>query len=100
MIRMIAVSTLAAAFSLAAAGEAGAWQRSGSVTGPRGTTTYGGSGSCSGGSCSWQRGGTGPHGYSWGYSGAGTCTDRTCSYSGTGTGSRGRTYNRGGSLTW
>lgn len=44
----------------------GGWRHQGKVTGPHGgTTTYGGSGRCSGGACSWSGGGTGPHGGSW-----------------------------------
>ncbi|MGC2778150.1 MAG: hypothetical protein WA418_21185, partial [Bradyrhizobium sp.] len=61
---------LVAALSAAAAVDANAWTRSGSVTGPRGTATFGGSGNCSGGACSWQGGGTGPAGNSWSRSGS------------------------------
>jgi hypothetical protein len=39
MTKLIALSTLAAALSVGAAADANAWTRSGTVTGPRGTST-------------------------------------------------------------
>ncbi len=99
MTKFIAISALTAALSIAAAANANAWTRSGSFTGPRGTTTYGGSGGCSGGSCSWQGGGTGPAGGSWSRSGTGSCADGTCNTSGQGTGPRGGSYNYSGSFS-
>ena len=62
MFRSIAAPALAAVISFAAVSEAGAWTRSGSFTGPRGTSNWGASRSCAGGACSWNGGGSGPRG--------------------------------------
>ncbi len=44
-------------------GSGASWQRSGSATGPNGNTvTYGGSGSCSDGTCTYSGGHSGPNG--------------------------------------
>jgi hypothetical protein len=54
---------LAAAMLIAVVADASAFTRSGSVTGPAGrTATYGGSTTCTGGTCSSQGGVTGPRG--------------------------------------
>jgi hypothetical protein len=50
MKKLIAMSTLAGALSIAA--DASAWTRSGTTTGPRGTSSVQASGSCANGSCS------------------------------------------------
>ncbi|WP_315797545.1 hypothetical protein [Bradyrhizobium sp. SZCCHNRI3043] len=89
----IATFLLVAVLSAAAAVDANAWTRSGSVAGPRGTTSFGGSGSCSGGACAWQGGGTGPAGRSWSRSGSASCSDGSCTRQGQGTGPRGNSYS-------
>lgn len=52
MKKLIAMSTLAGALSIAAAADASAWTRSATSTGPRGTSSMQASGSCSNGTCS------------------------------------------------
>lgn len=95
----LTLSALAALLSLAAAAEAHAWERSGSVTGPRGTVTVHGSGSCAGGSCSRQVTRTGPNGYSMSRQGSAACANGSCSGSRTTTGPRGNTVYRQGSIS-
>jgi hypothetical protein len=99
MTRLIAIPALAAILSVAAIADAnaGSWSRSHSVTGPRGTTSWGSTGSCSGGSCSWQGGGTGFRGNSWSRQGEATCGGGTCNWNGEFTGPRGNTHTYGGS---
>jgi len=94
MKKLATVAGLATLLSFAVAADANAWTRSGSATGPRGTTNYGGSGSCAGGSCSWQGGGTGPAGRSWSRSGTGSCSGGSCTVNSSGTGPRGYGYSR------
>jgi hypothetical protein len=60
MKKLIAMSTLAGALSIAA--NASAWTRSGTSTGPRGTSSVQASGSCANGSCSRSVTRTGPAG--------------------------------------
>lgn len=100
MTRLIAIPVLAAILSTAAitGADASSWSHSRSVTGPRGTTTSGGSASCSGGSCSWQGGGTGFRGNSWSREGQGSCSGGTCSWTGEFTGPGGNTRNYGGTF--
>ncbi len=93
MTKSIGTLLLVTALTTAAAADAHAWTRSGSVTGPRGTTTFGRSGSCSGGTCSWQAGGTGPAGNSWSRSGSASCSGGSCTRQGQGTGPRGYSYS-------
>jgi len=99
MTRLIAISTLVAAISIASIADASAWTRNGSFSGPRGTTNYGGSGSCSGGSCSSTRGGTGPAGRSWSGQSSSSCSGGSCTHSGSGTGPAGNSYNHTGSVS-
>ena len=48
---------------ITATGNGAGWQRSGSATGPNGdTVTYGSSGSCTDGNCSYSGSATGPNG--------------------------------------
>ncbi|CAM5767007.1 hypothetical protein LMIY3S_02015 [Labrys miyagiensis] len=100
MMRLIAIPALAAVLSITAIADAnaGSWRRSGSVTGPRGTTNWGSSGSCTGGSCSWQGGGTGFRGNSWSRQGEGTCGGGSCNWNGEFTGPRGNTRTYGGTI--
>ena len=58
MKKLIAMSTLAGALSIAAAADASAW----TSTGPRGTSSVQASGSCANGSCSRSVTRTGPAG--------------------------------------
>mgnify|MGYP003481639647 FL=1 len=51
MKKLIAMSTLAGALSIAAAADASAWTRSGTTTGPRGTSSVHASAGCANGSC-------------------------------------------------
>lgn len=76
-----------------------AFSRNGSFTGPRGTSNFYGSGSCSGGSCSHSAGGTGPAGRSWSRQGATSCANGVCSSSGNGTGPGGGAYSRSSSFS-
>ncbi|UFZ04762.1 hypothetical protein LQG66_00055 [Bradyrhizobium ontarionense] len=99
MKKSIGTLLLVAALSAAAAVDANAWTRSGSVTGPRGTASFGGSGSCSGGACSWQGGGTGPAGNSWSRSGSASCSGGSCTRQGQGTGPRGNAYSYSRTVT-
>jgi len=62
MKKLIAMSTLAGALSIAAAADASAWTRSATSTGPRGTSSVQASGSCAGGFCSRSVTRTGPNG--------------------------------------
>ena len=62
MKKLIAMSTLAGALSIAAAVDASAWTRSGTSTGPRGTSSVQASGSCANGTCSRSATRTGPAG--------------------------------------
>ncbi|MGJ4889065.1 hypothetical protein ACQR0Z_31565 [Bradyrhizobium sp. HKCCYLS3077] len=90
---------LVAALSAAAAADANAWTRSGSITGPRGTTNFGSSGSCAGGACGWQGGGTGPAGRSWSRSGSASCSGGSCTVQGQGSGPRGNAYSYSRTVT-
>ena len=93
MKRLIATLLFVAAAAAATASDASAWTRSGAVTGLRGTTSFGGSGSCSGGTYAWQGGGTGPAGNSWSRSGSASCSAGSCTRQGQGTGPRGHSYS-------
>jgi uncharacterized low-complexity protein len=62
MKKLIAMSTLAGALSIAAAADASAWTRSGTATGPRGTSSVQASGGCANGSCTRSVTRTGPYG--------------------------------------
>jgi len=62
MKKILAIFAIAGALSVAVVADADAGSRSGSITGPRGTTTFSGSRSCSGGTCSGSGTATGPRG--------------------------------------
>jgi hypothetical protein len=96
MKKLFAVAAIVGAMSVAAIVDANAGSRSGSISGPRGTTTFAGSRSCSGGACSSQGSVTGPYGGTISHQGSSSCSGGTCSGSGTVTGPRGGTvsYNR------
>lgn len=99
MTKLVAISALVAALFFGMAADAGAWERHGTFTGPRGTTTTSGSGSCAGGNCSWQGGGTGPRGNSWSRQGTASCSGGTCTSSGGGTGPQGGSWSRSGTTS-
>lgn len=90
---------LAALLSTAAASQADAWTRSGSVTTARGTYTGSASGSCAGGICSRSRTVTGPNGNSVSRSGSVSRTGPyRYSYSRTTTGPNGNSVTRSGAV--
>ncbi|CAN5336445.1 hypothetical protein BH11PSE4_BH11PSE4_37310 [soil metagenome] len=99
MIKFLAVSVVAGAVSLAAIADTSAASRSGSISGPRGTSTYAGSRSCSGGSCSSQGSVTGPYGNTISHQGSRSCANGVCSGSGTVTGPRGGAVYYNSSVT-
>lgn len=76
------------------------WQRNGTTTGPRGgQSTFHGSGSCSGGTCSSNQRRTGPAGNSVTRSGTTTCANGSCNGSATYAGPGGNTVTRSRSST-
>ena len=99
MMKKIAVPALVAILAAGVAADAGAWERKGSFTGPRGTSTVDGSGSCSDRACSRSVTKTGPQGYSASRQGSGSCADGTCSGSRTTTGPAGQAWTREGSIS-
>ena len=96
---LMTMSAIAAVLSFAAAADANAWSRNGSITGPRGTATVTGSGTCANGSCSRSVTRTGPYGYSVSRQGTASCANGTCTGSRTTTGPRGNTVYRQGSIS-
>ena len=99
MTKLIALSALAAALSVGAAADANAWTRSGTVTGPRGTSSVQAQGSCAGGSCSRSVTRTGPNGNSVTRQGSASCAGGVCTGSSTTTGPAGNTIYRQGSVS-
>ncbi len=99
MTKLIAMSALAAALSIGAAAEAGAWTRNGSASGPRGTSSMNAWGNCSGGTCSRGATRTGPYGNSMNSQGSVTCANGTCNSSGQTTGPYGGSRSRSGSFS-
>ena len=97
MKKLLAISAIAGAMFAAGVADANAGSRSGSISGPRGTTTFSGSRSCAGGVCSSQGSVTGPYGGTISHQGSSTCSGGTCSSSGVVTGpvaARSRTTGR------
>jgi hypothetical protein len=74
MIKTVAIPALVAILAAGVAADASAWERKGSFTGPRGTSTVDGSGSCSGGACTRDVTKTGPFGYSASRQGSRSCS--------------------------
>ncbi|MEM9761244.1 MAG: hypothetical protein AAF968_01820 [Pseudomonadota bacterium] len=99
MTKFFTIPAIALTLSLGAAAEASAWERKGSFTGWRGTSTVDASGNCSGGSCSRGITKTGPNGYSFSRQGSGSCADGGCSGSRTTTNRRGQSFTREGSIS-
>lgn len=101
MLKLGALSVLAATLSFAAVSEAAAWTRKAAVTGSAGrTVTTHASGGCQGGTCSRSLTRTGPAGYSTSRSGSASCNASTqsCSFSGSRTGVNGHVVTRSGSI--
>ncbi len=100
MPKYLAISALFAALAFGAVGEAGAWERNTSTTGPRGQTVTGShSGSCANGSCSGSSTATGPQGQTVTGSRNGSCANGSCSGSSTATGPRGQSITRNRSFS-
>lgn len=98
MNRKLLVAAATAGLFFAGLAEASAFQRSGTVSGPRGTGSYSASASCAGGTCSRSVGRTGAWGRSMSHSGSVTRTGNGYSYSGSTTGPNGGTRSRSGSV--
>jgi uncharacterized low-complexity protein len=62
MKKLFLTTAMIGALSVAAIADANAWTRSAAVTGPRGTSTFQGSGSCANGACTRSATRTGPAG--------------------------------------
>lgn len=99
MKKILTMSALTAVLSVAAVGAAEAGSRSGSFSGPRGTTTFSGSRSCAGGFCSSQGSVTGPYGGTVSRQRTGSCAGGVCTGSGSITGPRGGTVSRSRTVT-
>jgi hypothetical protein len=96
MTKMIATSMLFAALMVGAATDANAWTRSGTFTGPRGTSTVNVTGGCANGTCSRQVTRTGPYGYSYTRQGSASCANGVCTGSRVTTGPYGNSVYRQG----
>ncbi len=93
MKKLLAITTIVGAVALGAAPDADAWTRNSTVTGPRGTTTIQGSGSCANHSCSRNVIRTGPTGNVTTRQGSAGCAGGSC------TGTRTTTFPNGNSVT-
>ena len=95
MKKLLAVVATIGALSAVTMADANAGSRSGTITGPRGTTTFSNSRSCAGGVCSSKGSVTGPYGGTVSHQGSSSCSGGTCTGSGSVTGPRGTvSYNR------
>jgi len=99
MKKLLAIAAIIGAVSAVTVADANAGSRSGSISGPRGTTTFSGSRSCAGGVCSSQGSVTGPYGGTISHQGSSSCSGGTCSGSGTVTGPRGGSVTYNGTVT-
>lgn len=99
MTKTLTISALVAILALGSAADASAWERKGSFTGPRGTSTVEGSGNCSGGACSRNVTKSGPLGNSVSREGSRSCANGICSGNRATTGPGGRSFNRTGSIS-
>lgn len=79
--------------------DATAWNRHGSSSGPRGSTSTDASGSCADQSCTRSVTRTGPNGKTSTRQGSASCTDGSCSGSSTTTGPSGAARTRSGSVS-
>ena len=99
MNKLLAISAIGGALSMAVAVDAHAGTRSGTISGPRGVSTFSGYRGCSGGTCSSQGSITGPYGGTVSHQGSRTCSGGVCSGSGTVIGPRGGVVSYGGTVT-
>lgn len=97
---MITTASLAGILAIATLTSASAWERNGSVSGPRGTNTFSAQGNCSGGSCSRSATATGAYGRTATRNGSGSCSGHSCSGSQTTTGPAGNSVRRSRNLSW
>jgi hypothetical protein len=100
MKNMITTAALTGLLAIATVTSASAWERNGSVSGPRGTNTFNAQGSCSGGSCARSATATGAYGRTVTRNGSGSCSGNSCSGSRTTTGPAGRSVQRNRNLSW
>jgi hypothetical protein len=98
MTKLLTATAIIGAVSLFAV-EANAWTRSRAVVGPRGVSTFHGSGSCANGSCNRSVTRTGPYGGTMNRNGSVSCSGGTCSGTRTTTGPYGNTVTRQGTVT-
>lgn len=96
---MITTAALTAILAIATVTSASAWERNGSISGPRGTNTLSAQGSCSGGSCARSATVTGAAGRTATRNGSGSCSGGSCSGSRTTTGPAGNSVKRSGSIS-
>ena len=95
------MSLAAACLIFVGVADANAFQRSGTVTSPRGTGTYSANVGCAGGTCSRTMTRTGAQGRTMTNSGSVTKTGTgQYSYSGTTTGPNGQSRSRSGTVTY
>lgn len=97
---LITTAALSGVIAISMVTDAFAWERQGSVTGPRGTNTFNAQGSCSGSSCSRSATATGAKGNAATRSGSGSCSGSSCSGSRTTTLPSGRTIQRNRGVSW
>lgn len=94
-----AAATLTALLAAAPLADALAWNRTGSSSGPHGSSSVEASGSCADRSCSRSVTRSGPAGHSATRQGSASCVDGSCSGSSTASGPRGTTRTRTGSVS-
>lgn len=99
MMKQVSFSLTVLVLSLGLVGNAGAWTRNGTASGPRGTASVNAWGSCSGLTCQRSVSRTGPEGRSVHRNGSASCNGSgSCSGSRTTTGPNGGTVVRQGSV--
>ena len=98
MNKLLATAAIVSAVSLFAV-EANAWTRSRAVVGPRGVSTFQGSGSCANGSCNRSVTRTGPYGGTMTRDGSVSYSGGSCTGTRTTTGPNGNTVTRQGTVT-
>jgi hypothetical protein len=97
---MITTAALTGILAVSMVTNAFAWERNGTINGPRGTSTFSAQGSCIGGSCSRSAQATGAYGRTATRNGSGSCSGSSCSGSRTMTEPGGRTVQRNRSFSW
>lgn len=99
MHKALVTATLSILLAAAPLGDAVAWNRTGSSSGPHGSSSVEASGSCADRSCSRSVTHTGPAGQSATRQGSASCANGSCSGSSMATGPRGATRTRSGSVS-